>query len=111
MVYRPLIAGDASRPVPTTLAPVASARAPFLWLCGPTGVGKSSVGYAIFQQVYSSGVKVAYVDFDQLACAIRVRRRSAQSSREGAEPWRRLARLPGSRRRCLIAASGCRPAK
>jgi len=29
-------------------------------------VGKSSVGYAIFQQIYRSGVKVAYVDFDQV---------------------------------------------
>ena len=45
---------------------VASARVPFLWLCGPVGVGKSSVGYAIFQQVYRSGIKVAYVDLDQV---------------------------------------------
>jgi hypothetical protein len=29
-------------------------------------VGKSSVGYAIFQQVYRSGSKVAYVDLDQV---------------------------------------------
>lgn len=29
-------------------------------------MGKSSVGYAIFQQVYRSGVKVAYMDFDQV---------------------------------------------
>ena len=35
-------------------------------LCGPVGVGKSSVGYAIFQQVYRSGTKVAYVDLDQV---------------------------------------------
>jgi hypothetical protein len=52
--------------VPTTLTPMASARVPFLWLCGPTGVGKSSVGYAIFQQVHRSGIKVAYLDFDQV---------------------------------------------
>ena len=45
---------------------MASARVPFLWLCGPVGVGKSSVGYAIFQQVYRSGIKVAYVDLDQV---------------------------------------------
>ena len=45
---------------------MASARVPFLWLCGPTGVGKSSVGYAIFQQVYRSGIKAAYVDLDQV---------------------------------------------
>jgi hypothetical protein len=53
-------------PVPATLTPVAKARVPFLWLCGPVGVGKSSVGYAIFQQVYRSGIKVAYVDLDQV---------------------------------------------
>src|SRR5215831_841445 len=41
--------------VPATLAPVANARVPCLWLCGPPGVGKSSVGYAIFQLVYRSG--------------------------------------------------------
>jgi hypothetical protein len=29
-------------------------------------VGKSSVGYAIFQQVYRSGIKAAYLDFDQV---------------------------------------------
>ena len=29
-------------------------------------MGKSSVGYEIFQQVYRSGIKVAYVDLDQV---------------------------------------------
>jgi hypothetical protein len=45
---------------------VASSRLPFLRLCGPTGVGKSSVGYTIFQQLYRSGIKAAYVDLDQV---------------------------------------------
>ena len=58
--------GGGLRPVPATLTPVVSAHVPFLWLCGPVGVGKSSVGYAIFQQVYRSGIKVAYVDLDQV---------------------------------------------
>ena len=62
---RPRVPG-CPRQVPATLAPVANARVPFLWLCGPPGVGKSSVGYAIFQLVYRSGVKVAYVDLDQV---------------------------------------------
>jgi len=39
---------------------------PFLWLCGPSGVGKSAVGYEIFQQVYRSGIKASFMDFDQL---------------------------------------------
>lgn len=38
---------------------------PFLWLCGPSGVGKSAVGYEIFQQVYRSGIKAGFMDFDQ----------------------------------------------
>lgn len=36
----------------------------FLWLCGPNGVGKSVVGYEIFQQVYRSGIKASFMDFD-----------------------------------------------
>ena len=35
-------------------------------------MGKSSVGYAIFQQVYRSGIKVAYVDLDQVGLCYRV---------------------------------------
>ena len=34
---------------------------PVLWLCGPSGVGKSSVGFELFRQLDS----VAYVDLDQ----------------------------------------------
>jgi hypothetical protein len=41
-------------------------RVPFLWLCGPSGVGKSSVGYEIFRQVHHSGIKAGYLDFDQV---------------------------------------------
>jgi hypothetical protein len=107
VVYRPLIAGDTSRPVPTTLAPVASARAPFLWLCGPTGVGKSSVGYAIFQQVYSSGVKVAYVDFDQIGLCYPSPADDPHNHRVKAQNlgvvWPAY-RAAGAR--CLIAAGG-----
>lgn len=43
-----------------------SGSVPFLWLCGPVGVGKSVVGYEIFQQVYRSGIKAGFMDFDQL---------------------------------------------
>jgi hypothetical protein len=45
---------------------VISGSVPFLWLCGPSGVGKSAVGYQIFQQVYRSGIKAGFMDFDQL---------------------------------------------
>jgi molybdopterin-guanine dinucleotide biosynthesis protein len=43
-----------------------SDRVPLLWLCGPSGVGKSTVGWAIFTQLTRSGIKAAYVDADQL---------------------------------------------
>jgi adenylylsulfate kinase-like enzyme len=45
---------------------VTGAGAPFLWLCGPSGVGKSSVGWQIFSQVRRSGIKAGYLDFDQV---------------------------------------------
>ena len=43
--------------------------APFLWLCGPSGVGKSSVGWQLYLHVIGSGVKAAYVDLDQISFA------------------------------------------
>ncbi|MFI9815549.1 AAA family ATPase [Saccharothrix variisporea] len=39
---------------------------PVLWLCGPPGVGKSTVGWALHQRLRDSGVAAAYVDLDQL---------------------------------------------
>jgi hypothetical protein len=39
---------------------------PGLWLCGPTGVGKSTVGYEIFVAIHRTGRKAAYVDADQV---------------------------------------------
>jgi hypothetical protein len=39
---------------------------PLLWLIGPSGVGKSSIGWAIFTHLYRSGIKTGYVDLDQL---------------------------------------------
>ncbi len=39
---------------------------PGLWLCGPPGVGKSTVGYEIFVAVHRSGPKGAYIDADQV---------------------------------------------
>jgi adenylylsulfate kinase-like enzyme len=39
---------------------------PVLWLCGPPGVGKSTVGWATFAQLTEAGVKAGYVDIDQL---------------------------------------------
>jgi hypothetical protein len=37
-----------------------------LWLCGPPGVGKSTVGYELFVAIYRTGRKAGYVDADQV---------------------------------------------
>jgi hypothetical protein len=39
-------------------------KRPFLLVCGPRGVGKSSVGFQVFFEVMQSGIKAAYVDVD-----------------------------------------------
>jgi hypothetical protein len=41
-------------------------RTPFLWLCGPSGVGKSTVGWEVFVRVRHGGVRAAYVDLAQI---------------------------------------------
>ena len=39
---------------------------PVLWLCGPPGVGKSTVGWQIFAQLTEAKIEAGYVDIDQL---------------------------------------------
>jgi adenylylsulfate kinase-like enzyme len=39
---------------------------PVLWLCGPPGVGKTTVGWEIFSQLMRAGIETGYVDIDQL---------------------------------------------
>ncbi|MDX6255102.1 MAG: hypothetical protein QOJ11_1436 [Frankiales bacterium] len=40
---------------------------PLLWLCGPSGVGKSSVGWEVFAQLSRRGVTTAFLDSDQIS--------------------------------------------
>lgn len=47
-------------------SPDTSSSFPFIWLCGPMGVGKSSVGWEIFTQLRNAGIKSGYADADQL---------------------------------------------
>ena len=61
-----LAANDAVAAPPSGARAVSTAPAPVLWLCGPTGVGKSTVGYDLFTQVRAGGVKAAYVDLGQI---------------------------------------------
>jgi len=54
---------------PTSLSSArvsAGAAGPVLWLCGPTGVGKSAVGFQIFMQQLGAGRAAAFVDLDQV---------------------------------------------
>jgi hypothetical protein len=37
-----------------------------LWICGTTGVGKSAVGWQIFEKVRPSGITAAFVDLEQI---------------------------------------------
>ncbi len=37
-----------------------------LWLCGPAGVGKSTVSWQLFAELADAGVRVAFADTDQL---------------------------------------------
>lgn len=43
---------------------------PELWLCGPPGVGKSTVGWEIFSQLTRAGIEVGYIDIDQLGMCL-----------------------------------------
>jgi adenylylsulfate kinase-like enzyme len=49
-------------------APPVPDRTPgdILWLCGPAAIGKSAVGWQVYQQVRQSGVTAAFVDLDQI---------------------------------------------
>jgi hypothetical protein len=47
-----------------------------LWLCGVTGVGKSAVGFALYQRLLDAGSVAAYVDLDQIGDDHRTRSRT-----------------------------------
>jgi chloramphenicol 3-O-phosphotransferase len=43
------------------------AGGPILWVCGPTGVGKSTAGFDVFlRHVLNAGIAGAFVDLDQI---------------------------------------------
>jgi cytidylate kinase len=44
----------------------ARTSSPFLWLYGPSGVGKSTVGWEVFRLLGAAGLNSAFVDADQL---------------------------------------------
>ncbi|HEX4788921.1 MAG TPA: hypothetical protein VH372_10705, partial [Actinospica sp.] len=39
---------------------------PVLWIYGPSGVGKTTVGWALYSRLVASGLRAGFVDIDQL---------------------------------------------
>ncbi|WP_346176382.1 hypothetical protein [Streptomyces cuspidosporus] len=61
------LTSPAPAPVPTPDAGSASAAdGSVLWLCGATGVGKSTVGFQVFRKALGDGRTAAYLDLDQI---------------------------------------------
>jgi hypothetical protein len=58
----PVVAGGPSGapPGPT------DAGGEILWLCGPTGVGKSTIGFEVYRRLLGGGPPTAFVDLGQL---------------------------------------------
>jgi hypothetical protein len=55
------------RRLPLALATLAPMNPlPVLWLIGPSGVGKSTVGFELFGQVERAGTRAGYLDLDQV---------------------------------------------
>ena len=48
------------------IGPVRSGPVPLLWLCGPPGAGKSTVGWDIYSRLADAGTRAAFADIDQL---------------------------------------------
>ena len=61
----PDLAASVEEPGPAQPIPDAT-PGEILWLCGPAAVGKSTVGWQVYQQVRRAGVTAAFVDLDQL---------------------------------------------
>jgi hypothetical protein len=61
----PDLAAPVAKPSPTRQVP-GPTPGEILWLCGPAAVGKSTVGWQVYQQVRRAGGNAAFVDLDQI---------------------------------------------
>jgi hypothetical protein len=52
--------------VARTSADVSDYGIPVLWVGGPSGVGKTAVGWEIYSELLRDGVDATFVDIDQL---------------------------------------------
>ena len=67
-VVRPRAATRAGGP--SHNASVRAEQLSILWLGGPPGAGKSAVGWAIYDELVSSGARAGFVDIDQLGMCL-----------------------------------------
>ncbi len=51
---------------PGARLPDASGPGRLLWLCGPTAVGKSTIGWQVYEQAARAGLHTAFVDLQQI---------------------------------------------
>lgn len=49
-----------------SLVPVRASGIPVIWICGASGAGKSVSAWGLFKELAADGVRVAYLDIDQL---------------------------------------------
>jgi adenylylsulfate kinase-like enzyme len=56
----------ARQPGAAARQPGAADAAPVLLICGPTGVGKSTVGWEVYARLRAAGFTAAYLDLDQV---------------------------------------------
>ena len=57
---------SSARSTRNIVAAMSTQPAPFLWLCGPSEVGKSAVGWEIFSRLIQAGIAACYLDTDQI---------------------------------------------
>jgi adenylylsulfate kinase-like enzyme len=67
-------APDGGQPAPVVELsdqPPSSAGGQVTWLCGPSGVGKSTIGFALYLKLLRAGLTAGYIDADQVGfCAV-----------------------------------------
>ncbi|WP_062215433.1 hypothetical protein [Streptomyces sp. NBRC 109706] len=84
---------------------------PLLWLCGPSGVGKTSVGWEIFARLDRAGTAVGYLDADQVGLCYPAPADDPQTHRVKAANVGAMARtLHAAGARCLVLSGGVQQA-
>ncbi|UED83095.1 hypothetical protein [Streptomyces profundus] len=84
---------------------------PLLWLCGPSGVGKTSVGWEIFTRLGRAGIVAGYLDADQVGLCYPAPADDPGTHRVKASNVGAMARtLHAAGASCLVLSGGVRHA-